>query len=395
MHKVEQVVKTFIEKVSTPENPILVAFSGGPDSLALLSALKKTSLPLKILHIDHRWRPESAEQAEYLSKHYQAEVRVLNPALLSGNLENASRMARLDIFKQACEEYGCQAVVLGHHANDQAETVLKRLFEGGKPLGIAPIQQMSGITLWRPLLNVTKQEIAEYLLTQELSGLEDSTNFDPKYLRPKMRMQIIPWLNQQFGKNVETSLCKLAAETQALETYLSRKLYLDAVSGPFGTYLDLEHVQDPFEIRYFIKNFVKLSAPLMEDVAQWIETGEANKKANPIVIVDRKKIFVLNEHSPKQWTLVEESEKQKPSSWREIWKGEGWVSLPKGNYKLGPSDNQLKDWWTNHKVPAFMKSLVPVIWEGDKIVHEFLTANYLRGLKTNSLCATMRIHYPS
>ena len=129
--------------------PLLLAFSGGPDSLALLHLLmefhKIRPLKLAIAHVDHGWREESAEEAAQIALMaanlgLPLHLRKLDPKHLSGNLEAACREERFRFFASLCRDHGYQAVLLAHHADDLAETVLKRALEGASLPRLAAVR---------------------------------------------------------------------------------------------------------------------------------------------------------------------------------------------------------------------------------------------------------------
>ena len=123
-------------------------------------------------------------------------LKTLNPQTLVGNLEAACRNERLKFFKELSKQHGYQAVILAHHADDQAETVLKRVFEGADLTcmgGLKEKSEINGLSVWRPLLNVSKNDVLIWLQQHGHVAITDKTNLDPKYLRGRCRIQIIPY----------------------------------------------------------------------------------------------------------------------------------------------------------------------------------------------------------
>src|SRR5262245_21228397 len=126
---------TFLKRHLDASRPVLLAFSGGPDSLALLHLLldyrQQHPLTLHLAHVDHGWRSGSAAEAAKLKLQAEALGLPFHSCRLSdedrqGNLEAAGREARLRFFRQLSSQFDCQAVILGHQADDVAETCLKR-----------------------------------------------------------------------------------------------------------------------------------------------------------------------------------------------------------------------------------------------------------------------------
>lgn len=162
------ILSKFLIQHRKTNKPLLLALSGGPDSLALFHLLlevsKEHSIPFAIAHVDHGWRPESGTEAEILKELAQKHdlgfhLKKLDPKSLEGNLEDACRSERLQFFKELCQAHEYEAVLMGHHADDAAETVLKRLFEGSSLKAVAGLQEVScydDLQIWRPLLKKTK-----------------------------------------------------------------------------------------------------------------------------------------------------------------------------------------------------------------------------------------------
>ncbi len=139
MGVIEAIAK-FIEQFCSGPEPLLLGLSGGPDSLALyyglLSCQRKYNISFHIAHIDHGWRLESAQEAEQMRQLAERagipfHLKKLKPAELKGNLEMACRIERYRFFAELCQTCSFQGVLVGHQRDDQSETILKKLLEGG------------------------------------------------------------------------------------------------------------------------------------------------------------------------------------------------------------------------------------------------------------------------
>lgn len=422
----EHTISEFLDCHWDKKRPLLLAFSGGPDSLALLHLLlsyrkKHPSLSFSLAHVDHGWRPESQEEARHISLMAEQlkvplHLTVLRPEEMIGNLEAACREERLKFFANLCTSYHYQAVLFGHHANDFAETVLKRVLEGSSlPYlsGLRPLAEVYGIKLWRPLLSVSKESLSQWLAAHFLSGFDDPTNRDTQFLRSRFRMSIIPQLSKEFGKNVSAGLCRIGEDAAELRDYLDQKIapYLaKMISGKLGSFLDLsqECPESILELKYLTRRWCEiegfsLSKESVELAAQLLLRGSADKKValgNEHLYIDRKRLFRFPHDMASfpqekiklqkgittfgRWVIRVEQFKQSPHSvctnWQSLWR-EGEVVLPKGEYHLGipelktcyPRTSPLEKWWTNHKIPAFLRLQAPVIYEQNEMVHEFLT----------------------
>jgi tRNA(Ile)-lysidine synthase len=406
-------ITRFFKERYNSEFPILLALSGGPDSLALLHLLLEFAethpLKLAVAHVDHGWREESGLEAAKLMAMTKDlgllfHLQKLDPKELKGNLEAACREERLKFFSRLCEKHGYQAVLLAHHADDVAETVLKRTLEGATLSHLAGIRsetKIQGMKIWRPLLSITKAEILQWLADRQLIGFVDKTNFDPKFLRSRMRMQIIPHLSETFGKEISARLCQISLESEELRHYLEEQIQPHIhriVNGKLANFLDLSEngPKNIFEMKYLIRFFCKkfslsLSRNALAKTAQQVLEKKANKVYmmgkgvdSKILYIDRGCLVVLNNQLFSEsglWNMHIEKytyEQKSPSNWKSLLQfGRGEVILPEGEYSLEKASTSLSKWWTDQKVPAFFRLKVPVIIEGNIAKHEFLSGKRL------------------
>ncbi|EFB40237.1 MULTISPECIES: tRNA lysidine(34) synthetase TilS [Parachlamydia] len=403
----EEIVLRFLKMRCDETRPILVGLSGGPDSIALLYLLLKCAkmIPLKlgIAHIDHRWRQESEKEAETLktlaeSLHVPFHLKVLDPTSMHGNLEAACRDLRYQFFAEVAAIYDYQAVVLGHHQDDQAETILKRILEGAslvKLRGIAETKQQGGLAIWRPLLEVDKAKILSWLSKHDIPFFNDSTNLDPKFLRGKMRSRMMPYLAKEFGKEIKSALLYLGKESEELEHFFQTHLqpYFEKIlRTPIGVWVDLSQKQPgtSFELKQLLRYVlseegISFSRSQMDVAVKCIREKRANcciEAGDHEVQFDRGNIFI----GKKLWAdwkvayeFVESDEKDlKLPTWRDVWQGHFFAIIPwsddcKVDLPVTGTANWLDKWWTNHKVPAFMRWKIPVVWQNNRIVYEFLS----------------------
>lgn len=202
---------------------VVVGVSGGLDSVVLLHLLSRV-IPtehLVVAHMDHQIRPESAEDAEWvrcLCKSWKISQCVISKRGPGKTSENAMRIDRLAFLKQVQRETLARGIVLGHHADDQVETLLIRLIRGTRLEGLGGMKAKNG-TLLRPLLNFTKSELLTYAQKHRLQWREDSSNQDPTYLRNRLRKELVPLLHTlsgEFGghRAFSTRMGNLAREAQ-------------------------------------------------------------------------------------------------------------------------------------------------------------------------------------
>ena len=136
----------FFEKYIDTSRPVLLGLSGGADSMCLFHLLLQwNKVQVHIVHIDHGWRKESLSESkilEALAGKHKLEFfqKRLDPIRYKGNLENESRKERYAFFSKVAEETNAQGILLGHHADDVQETVLKRVLEGAKLTSLATMK---------------------------------------------------------------------------------------------------------------------------------------------------------------------------------------------------------------------------------------------------------------
>jgi tRNA(Ile)-lysidine synthase len=195
-----------LASISLPHGRSLVAVSGGPDSVALLDLLHRTSdlhsLPLVVAHLDHGIHPDSAAVAERVRRL----AARLNLPFEGGRLDlgsragetraRAARYVWLESLRQRC---GAVAVFTAHHADDQIETVLMRMLAGSGPLGLAGMAAVSG-TLVRPLLGFRRVELTRYLRLRGLDAWCDPANRDPRHLRSWIRVELLPSIRARLPR---------------------------------------------------------------------------------------------------------------------------------------------------------------------------------------------------
>jgi tRNA(Ile)-lysidine synthase len=228
------------------ESLILVACSGGADSLALAAATafvaQRLGLRRGLVTVDHGLQPGSADRAAALVKWGQANG--FDPALgvpvdvgTDGGPEAAARTARYAALVSAARSTGAAAVLLGHTREDQAETVLLALARGGGPRGLAGMparRDVDGVALLRPLLDLSRAETAAACAELGLEPWHDPHNSDPAYARSRVR-GLLPALVDALGPGVVGNLAR-AARLAAADTAVLDALAdgIDAADGAGG-----------------------------------------------------------------------------------------------------------------------------------------------------------------
>jgi tRNA(Ile)-lysidine synthase len=213
-----------------PSDKLLVGVSGGPDSICLLHLLSKSfNFQIVVAHLDHQLRPESAAEADTvrsLAEGYGLPFVIGVEDTLAYahhhhlSLEEAGRELRYQFLFQQAELRNAQAVLVGHHADDQVETVLMHLLRGAGLAGLGGMPS-HGISHWhpeipllRPLLSISKQDIIQYCTQHQLKTIEDTSNQDAAFFRNRLRHQLIPYL-EGFNPQIRSLILQMADTLRA------------------------------------------------------------------------------------------------------------------------------------------------------------------------------------
>ena len=225
----------FLQRLTTdglirPQERVLIALSGGSDSVALLLLLRAVApslqLSLVAAHLDHAIRPESGDDADFVrSLCAQLQIPLLCEridvvALAAGEkvgLEEAGRMARHDFLLKAAERLDCTAIAFGHHRGDQAETLLHHLSRGCGLHGLAAMRKRRGRFV-RPLLPYSKAELLAYLSEIGAEFVSDASNDELNFTRNRIRHQLLPLL-ATLNPRIEATLGDLAAVAAQEDDY--------------------------------------------------------------------------------------------------------------------------------------------------------------------------------
>lgn len=240
-----------------PGDALIVAVSGGADSMALLDILAHLpgfDLKLVVAHLNHRLRGGEADADEEFARaaaerygcpFEQAAVAVAELAAERGlSLEEAGREARYAFLQSVAGKYAAVAIAVGHHMDDQAETALMRLLRGAGGHGLAGMRPRNrAATLVRPLLCVRRREIETYLHQRGLTWREDSSNADAGFLRNRIRHELLPFLtkyNPEIVVSLNQTAAVLAADEELLDTVVAEVFTRTATVGPACVTLDLD-----------------------------------------------------------------------------------------------------------------------------------------------------------
>ncbi len=223
---------------------VLVGISGGPDSMALLHALVHLrhffGLQIYVAHLNHGLRRQARQEQLYVKKlcgrlGIPFLTKTVTLKKTKASLEEIAREARLKFFISTAKKNKISTIALGHHQDDLAETVLMRILRGAGPMGargILPKRIIDGVTITRPFLGISRKQIKEFLAQQKVKFFTDASNRNKNFLRNKIRLELLPELQDEYNPNIKETLAHLSESLTLACDYIQieAEKALDAVA---------------------------------------------------------------------------------------------------------------------------------------------------------------------
>ena len=250
----KQVLDT-IKKYNLIENgdSIVIGVSGGPDSICLLHILNKLKnqigFNIYVAHINHMIRKEADEETEYVKKFCEnlgidCFIKRIDVVKIANNLkrgtEETGRQIRYEFFNEILKKTNSNKIATAHNNNDKVETIIMNVLRGSGTAGLKGIEAIRENKYIRPLIDVSREEIEEYCLNNNLNPKIDKSNNENIYTRNKIRNTVIPYIKKEFNPNIIKTLNRLSEVATEENEYLNKitqetfnKIYVGtAISRP-------------------------------------------------------------------------------------------------------------------------------------------------------------------
>lgn len=225
LNKVLQTIRKY--KLLDNDDKVLIGVSGGPDSMTLLIALHTLGYNVCVAHVNHGLRENAILDEEYVLKYCNTQnipcfVKKIN---LKENLngmttEEAGRKARYDFFEEICVQEKCTKIATAHNSNDNAETVIMNMIRGSGLTGLKGIEPARGKII-RPLIESSREEIEKFCKENNIHPRHDESNDEATYTRNKIRIELIPYIQNNINSNVITNINRMSNIITEEERFIS------------------------------------------------------------------------------------------------------------------------------------------------------------------------------
>ncbi len=321
----KEILKTIKKyKLIESGDQILIAVSGGPDSMCLLDILnklkEKLNVEIAVVHVNHGLREEANEETEYIKSYckkynikiYVKYADVINLAKKDKiGLEEEGRKVRYAFFEEILEKTGFNKIAIAHNMNDKAETILMNIIRGAGSIGLKGIEPIRDNKYIRPLIETQRNDIESYCEENKLNPKFDKSNNDNTYTRNKIRNILIPFIKKEFNPNIIKSINNLS------EIVVEEQNYLEKIVNNIYNEIAIEETNDKIilDLKKFNRQEVVIKKRIlflaitkifgsskniekihMEDLIKLCERNIGNKYLTPNknlkVFINKGKIFI-------------------------------------------------------------------------------------------------------
>ena len=289
-----------LDKTLKENETLITATSGGPDSMVLLSLLIKLSQTKNITiicaHVNHNLRKESQEEALMVEK-YANENNVIFEKMeinhYEGNTENYARTQRYNFFEKLIKKYNASYLLTAHHGDDLTETILMRMVRGSSLKGYSGFQEITDketYKIYRPLITKTKDELLNYVKTNNIPYAVDKTNFSEEYTRNRYRLNILPILKKE-NKSVHLKFLKFSETLKLYDDHINKEVSAKLNKTYQNNNLNLKLFENEDELikrkilyqilnNLYYKNISLITDNHVELILNIIESSRPNLKIN-------------------------------------------------------------------------------------------------------------------
>ncbi len=313
---IKEKVFKFLEKYNflKSSKTIIIAFSGGYDSLCLLDVLYREFndyINLVAAHLNHNWRGKESKQEELNANIYCLDRNIaFYSEVLPENLpqtELKAREQRYKFFNNAAQKYNADAIFTGHTFTDNVETILYRIIKGTGLKGLQGIPEVryqeSECHIYRPILDLTREDTINYCNINNLKPNVDSSNLEQKYLRNKIRLSLLPEL-KYYNSNIDNALyhlSQIALDSEGIiEEYLQEiknKVFLSIEELSIQKFIQQSiGVKRRLLMEFLLNNDLDYSFEKVNELLDFIKVSFKLKSGNTLSLTKGKWLFVSSEY---------------------------------------------------------------------------------------------------
>ena len=394
-----------------------VGVSGGSDSMALLNMLVNLQEELDFevvgIHINHGIREESRDEEEFVVKKckglgirvYKFKIDSLKLAKEKNtSIETAAREGRYEIFKSLIKKDVVDKIALAHHQLDQAETILMHIFRGSGSLGAIGMEPTRDRVFIRPILQLTKKEIMDYIMDNNIDYVQDKSNEDSTYNRNFLRNVILPQIAERWP-GVENNIVNFGNILKEDEKYIEGYVYDDAVLYeenmariPLSYFVYPQPIVNRLIIKVFkklgfVKDFERKHVEIIKDIASNKENGTRIKLPYDITVIKEYDYITIinktreNKDFSAEFKIGEievpnfgkivvkkvNSLKNRPNclyiDLKKLPKNLSWRFRKEGDVftKFGGGSKKLKSFLIDKKIPVRLRDNLPVLADSKEV----------------------------
>ncbi len=406
----EQVLKE-IESCAllNTQAPIVLALSGGVDSMVLLDALIALKKNIIIAHVNHKKRIESDDEALALKKiaaeHALPFLCHTIPSDLDGNFQAKSREIRYDFFKRVADQYNSTLILTAHHYDDQIETFFMRLLSNKDTLslkGMEPITSLGDYTLIRPLLTIEKETLIAYATQHKVLYFEDPSNTTNTYFRNAIRNKVLPAIKTHvpdYKNAVNTHIQSIQMIDELTKTLAATFLASHPDTVSVQAFLDLTAIVQKQVLTLLLKEYNHQPYLSQGQTEEIIKALTADKNfilplTKALNLHKEYGVFFFKQSAPtsqksiqihttghyrfdetNEFVVTEEKINHKTSKYHELWYNNEVFPIhirnrAKGDYiEFEYGRKKLKDYLIDKKIPPHKRDALIVVAKGNKILY--------------------------